>query len=36
MAKPDEISTLPAEYPEWMFAMRGAMRRPKPFVPAKS
>jgi aryl-alcohol dehydrogenase-like predicted oxidoreductase len=34
LARLDELSALPVEYPEWMFAMQGASRRPKPFVPA--
>lgn len=32
IAKLDEISALPAEYPGWMFERQGAARRPKPFV----
>jgi aryl-alcohol dehydrogenase-like predicted oxidoreductase len=34
MAKLDEVSELPAEYPGWMFARQGGTRRPKPFVKA--
>jgi diketogulonate reductase-like aldo/keto reductase len=34
MAKLDEVSELPAEYPGWMFARQGGARRPKPFVKA--
>ncbi len=34
MAKLDEVSELPAEYPGWMFARQGGNRRPKPFVKA--
>jgi len=29
MAKLDEVSTLPAEYPGWMLARQGGERRPK-------
>lgn len=32
MAKLDEVSELPGEYPGWMFARQGGARRPKPFV----
>jgi aryl-alcohol dehydrogenase-like predicted oxidoreductase len=32
MKKLDEVSALPSEYPEWMFARQGGARRPKPFV----
>ncbi|HEX3367091.1 aldo/keto reductase [Phenylobacterium sp.] len=34
MAKLDEVSQLPSEYPGWMFARQGGNRRPKPFVKA--
>jgi aryl-alcohol dehydrogenase-like predicted oxidoreductase len=34
MAKLDEVSELPPEYPGWMFARQGGNRRPKPFVKA--
>ena len=34
MARLDEVSELPSEYPGWMFARQGANRRPKPFVKA--
>ena len=34
MARLDEVSELPAEYPGWMFERQGAARRPKPFVKA--
>jgi aryl-alcohol dehydrogenase-like predicted oxidoreductase len=34
MAKLDEVSDLPSEYPGWMFARQGGTRRPKPFVKA--
>jgi aryl-alcohol dehydrogenase-like predicted oxidoreductase len=34
MAKLDEVSELPAEYPGWMFARQGGARRPIPFVKA--
>jgi aryl-alcohol dehydrogenase-like predicted oxidoreductase len=30
----DSVSDLPAEYPGWMLARQGGLRRPKPFVPA--
>ena len=33
IAKLDQVSALPSEYPGWMFAMQGASRRPKPFTP---
>jgi aryl-alcohol dehydrogenase-like predicted oxidoreductase len=36
MARLDEVSALPAEYPAWMLARQGANRRPKPFEPAES
>ena len=32
LARLDEVSALPPEYPGWMFARQGAHRRPKPFV----
>jgi aryl-alcohol dehydrogenase-like predicted oxidoreductase len=31
LAKLDEVSALPAEYPGWMFERQGSFRRPKPF-----
>lgn len=34
IARLDEVSELPAEYPGWMFARQGSNRRPKPFVKA--
>ncbi len=34
MAKLDEVSQLPPEYPGWMLSRQGAARRPKPFVKA--
>jgi len=34
MARLDEVSELPPEYPGWMLARQGANRRPKPFVKA--
>jgi aryl-alcohol dehydrogenase-like predicted oxidoreductase len=34
MARLDEVSELPSEYPGWMFARQGGNRRPKPFVKA--
>jgi aryl-alcohol dehydrogenase-like predicted oxidoreductase len=34
MARLDEVSALPSEYPGWMFARQGANRAPKPFVKA--
>jgi aryl-alcohol dehydrogenase-like predicted oxidoreductase len=34
VARLDEVSELPAEYPGWMLARQGANRRPKPFVKA--
>ncbi len=33
MAKLDEVSALPAEYPGWMLARQGAQRVPQPFEP---
>ena len=33
IARLDEVSELPAEYPGWMFARQGGNRRPKPFAP---
>jgi aryl-alcohol dehydrogenase-like predicted oxidoreductase len=33
IAKLDEVSALPAEYPGWMFARQGGGRAPKPFTP---
>jgi aryl-alcohol dehydrogenase-like predicted oxidoreductase len=35
MARLDEVSALPAEYPGWMFQMQGAARPMAPFVTAK-
>jgi aryl-alcohol dehydrogenase-like predicted oxidoreductase len=32
IARLDEISALPSEYPGWMFERQGGARRPKPFV----
>ena len=32
MAELDKVSALPPEYPGWMLARQGEMRRPKPFV----
>lgn len=34
IARLDEVSQLPSEYPGWMFARQGGARRPKPFVKA--
>ena len=34
MARLDEVSAIPSEYPGWMFARQGGNRRPKPFVKA--
>jgi aryl-alcohol dehydrogenase-like predicted oxidoreductase len=34
VARLDEVSELPSEYPGWMFARQGGNRRPKPFVKA--
>jgi len=34
IAKLDEVSALPSEYPGWMFERQGGARRPKPFKPA--
>lgn len=33
VARLDEVSDLPAEYPAWMFARQGAGRTPEPFKP---
>ncbi|PAJ86157.1 aldo/keto reductase [Burkholderia ubonensis] len=33
IARLDEVSMLPAEYPGWMFAMQGPVRVPQPFRP---
>ena len=33
LAKLDEVSRLPEEYPGWMLARQGANRQPKPFEP---
>ena len=35
LARLDEVSALPQEYPGWMLERQGGSRRPKPFVPAK-
>jgi aryl-alcohol dehydrogenase-like predicted oxidoreductase len=32
VARLDEVSALPPEYPGWMFARQGASRLPEPFV----
>jgi aryl-alcohol dehydrogenase-like predicted oxidoreductase len=34
IARLDEVSELPAEYPGWMFARQGASRTPRPFKKA--
>jgi aryl-alcohol dehydrogenase-like predicted oxidoreductase len=34
IARLDEVSILPSEYPGWMFERQGGNRRPKPFTPA--
>jgi len=34
IAKLDEVSALPSEYPGWMFERQGGARVPKPFKPA--
>ncbi len=34
IAKLDEVSVLPSEYPGWMFERQGSTRRPKPFHPS--
>jgi aryl-alcohol dehydrogenase-like predicted oxidoreductase len=34
IARLDEVSALPAEYPGWMIERQTSQRRPKPFVPA--
>jgi aryl-alcohol dehydrogenase-like predicted oxidoreductase len=36
IAKLNEVSALPAEYPGWMFERQGGARRPKPFIPTTS
>lgn len=36
MARLDEVSALPSEYPGWMLERQGSGRRPKPFVAAKA
>jgi aryl-alcohol dehydrogenase-like predicted oxidoreductase len=36
LARLDEVSALPSEYPGWMFERQGSDRRPKPFVPTKA
>jgi aryl-alcohol dehydrogenase-like predicted oxidoreductase len=36
IARLDEVSALPAEYPGWMFERQGGSRRPKPAPPAGS
>ncbi len=33
IARLDEVSALPSEYPGWMIERQGSTRRPKPFVP---
>jgi aryl-alcohol dehydrogenase-like predicted oxidoreductase len=33
LAKLDEVSKLPPEYPGWMLERQGGARRPKPFIP---
>ena len=33
LAKLDDVSALPPEYPGWMLERQGAARRPKPFEP---
>jgi aryl-alcohol dehydrogenase-like predicted oxidoreductase len=33
MARLDEVSALPTEYPGWMIERQGGARRPKPFTP---
>jgi hypothetical protein len=33
LARLDEVSRLPEEYPGWMFARQGATRAPKPYEP---
>ncbi|MER8646278.1 aldo/keto reductase [Mesorhizobium sp. M0387] len=35
LARLDEVSALPAEYPGWMLERQGAGRRPAPFTPKK-
>ena len=35
IAKLDQVSALPAEYPGWMMERQGSVRAPKPFTPAK-
>ena len=36
LARLDEVSVLPSEYPGWLFERQGSGRRPKPFVPTKA
>jgi aryl-alcohol dehydrogenase-like predicted oxidoreductase len=36
LARLDEVSALPQEYPGWMFERQGSGRRPRPFVAAKA
>ena len=36
LAKLDEISRLPPEYPGWMVSFQGASRVPKPFEPSET
>jgi aryl-alcohol dehydrogenase-like predicted oxidoreductase len=36
VAKLDQISTIPSEYPGWMFQMQGGNRMPRLFSPAKA
>ena len=33
LAKLDEVSALPPEYPGWMLSRQGAARIPQPFTP---
>ena len=36
MARLDEVSALPQEYPGWMLERQGGSRRPRPFLAAKA
>lgn len=36
LARLDEVSALPSEYPGWMLERQGSGRRPRPFVAAKA
>ena len=36
IARLDEVSAIPSEYPGWMFARQGGARRPRAFTPAKA